>query len=372
MTPRTAGSSATADRRLSINDGPETAAPSVSVSPSEPTHGVRLWSSPVWRANAVEWLDQRLAAVGLERTGEVEQPHLRPWATVLRAPTTGGDVWFKAAGPATGSEIGLYGLLGAVVPYAVLTPIALDVARGWMVLPDGGPSLDGSLAEIDFAIAMARILPPYADLQRALVPHGDALLELGLEDMRPANMPRRFDEALAAAEKYVRSHGTAADAATLRHLEVMRERVRSWCERLGALPGGWTVDHGDLHQWNVLIGADGLERPKFFDWGDAAVAHPFASLLVALSFLRDHVGRGDDAPEVVRARDAYLDTWSDLGPRGELVEAVELACRVGKVARALTGVRWISELTGSEAETYGRWPFESLTHVLDDSYLGCE
>jgi hypothetical protein len=26
------------------------------------------------------------------RTGEVEQPHLRPWATVLKAPTTRGLV----------------------------------------------------------------------------------------------------------------------------------------------------------------------------------------------------------------------------------------------------------------------------------------
>ena len=53
------------------------------------------------------WLDERLAASGIRRTGEVEQPHLRPWATALRAPTDRGPVWRKAAGPETAFEVAL-------------------------------------------------------------------------------------------------------------------------------------------------------------------------------------------------------------------------------------------------------------------------
>ncbi len=52
------------------------------------SHGTATWSSPQWRDEAVSWLDGQLAAVGIDRTGDVEQPHLRPWATVLRVPTT--------------------------------------------------------------------------------------------------------------------------------------------------------------------------------------------------------------------------------------------------------------------------------------------
>ena len=55
-----------------------------------PGHGTEVWSSPGWRAAAESWLDEQLAAAGIERTGEVEQPHLRPWATVLKAPTPAG------------------------------------------------------------------------------------------------------------------------------------------------------------------------------------------------------------------------------------------------------------------------------------------
>ena len=59
---------------------------------------IALWSSDDWRREAEAWLDGQLAARGIRRTGEVTQPHLRPWATVLRAPTTRGVVWLKAAG----------------------------------------------------------------------------------------------------------------------------------------------------------------------------------------------------------------------------------------------------------------------------------
>ncbi|HEY6707110.1 MAG TPA: hypothetical protein VJB61_05890 [Actinomycetota bacterium] len=51
---------------------------------------IALWSSDDWRREAEAWQDGQLAARGIRRTGEVTQPHLRPWATVLRAPTTQG------------------------------------------------------------------------------------------------------------------------------------------------------------------------------------------------------------------------------------------------------------------------------------------
>src|SRR5829696_5967538 len=99
---------------------------------------VRLWSSAAWREQAVAWIDRRLAEHGRTRTGEVEQPRVRPWATVLRAPTTDGDVWMKAAGAATSCEAGLYELLAREAPGDVLVPLAVDAPLGWMLLPDGG------------------------------------------------------------------------------------------------------------------------------------------------------------------------------------------------------------------------------------------
>src|SRR4051794_14155661 len=89
-------------------------------------YGTTTWSSPEWQVAAVAWLDERLRLAGAQRTGPVQHPHIRPWATAIRAPTTAGVVWLKATGPATSFEVRLYPLLASLVPEHVLTPIAVD------------------------------------------------------------------------------------------------------------------------------------------------------------------------------------------------------------------------------------------------------
>ena len=71
---------------------------------------------------ATAWVDERLAEAGFERTGEIEQRSLRPWATVLRALSLAGPVWLKATGPQARFEVRLYRLLRDVAPERVLTP----------------------------------------------------------------------------------------------------------------------------------------------------------------------------------------------------------------------------------------------------------
>lgn len=238
---------------------------------------------------ALTWMETHVT-----RTGPVELHCERPWSTVWHAPTEQGRVWLKAA---PGHEAGLYALLVREVPDAVLHPLAVDVARGWMLLPDGGAVPND----------VAPALPAYARVQRTLAAHVEELLALGVEDMRPAVMPARLAEAEAK---------TGAD------MSDVRERFEEACARLAAAPGGATLDHNDLHSNNVLTG------DRFFDWGDAVVAHPFASLLLPLELGVDVSG--------------YLETFGDLGTRAVLDDAISVAL----VARALV---WHRADPGDEA-----------------------
>ena len=336
-----------------------------------PDTGVAVWSSASWRETAVSWLDEQLAGAGIKRTGDVEQPHLRPWATVLRAPTNHGPVWLKAAGPNTAFEAGLYELLQRVVPGHVLTPIAVDTSRGWILLPDGGPPLAERLNGSDLVEALVIALPQYGQLQRDLAPHSEELLALGVTDMRASTLPRRFDEACEAVAADVDQNGGPADQSTLERVAALRADVGSWCDQLVRAPGGASLDHNDLHPWNILMNEpDGQAR--FYDWGDSVVAHPFASMLVGLGYMQGHelkVSAGD--PQILRLRDSYLDVFSDLAPHSELVASLELACRVGKIARALTWHRAVSAFGRDNVdEEWARAPFETLAALLDESYLG--
>ena len=75
-----------------------------------------LWTDPEWLAGAHAWVDQKTDALGLERTGDAEQPHVRVWSTVLKVPTTAGPVWFKANHGPLQHEAALVTLLAERVP----------------------------------------------------------------------------------------------------------------------------------------------------------------------------------------------------------------------------------------------------------------
>ena len=76
-------------------------------------------------------------------------------------------------------------------------------------------------------------------------------------------------------------------------------------------------------------------------------------------------------PDLLGIRDAYLKIFSDLAPHAELVATLELACRVGKVARALTWARAVAQSDPDELDDhYARAPVACLRSLLDDSYLG--
>jgi hypothetical protein len=306
-----------------------------------------LWASPAWLEEATGWIDKRLAIAGSRRTGPVEQPHLRPWATALRVPTTGGTVWLKAAAPSTSFEIALYELLAREVPEHVLVPLAVDAGRDWVLLPDGGSRLGDRVGSEDLAAALCEVLPQYAELQRALAPSADAILALGVPDMRPQVMPQRFEEAMDATA------GLAGRSDVHVRLAARRGDVAEWCARLADAPGPVSIDHNDLHAWNVL----GAGTFRFYDWGDSVVAHAFASLLLPLTDLRNRAD--DDA--ALRLRDAYLEAWSNLASHAELVETLELAVRVGWIARSHTWLRAVGDAT---EERWATAPLESLAAIL--------
>ncbi len=305
------------------------------------------WASPAWLEEATDWIDERLAIAGTRRTGPVEQPHLRPWATALRVPASGGTVWLKAAAPRTSYEIALYELLAREVPDHVLVPLAVDVARGWVLLPDGGTRLGDRVGSDDLAAALCDVLPQYAELQRALAPSAEEILALGAPDMRPQVMPQRFEEALEATASLAGRSDVHA------RLAARRGDVAEWCARLADAPGPISLDHNDLHAWNVL----GAGTFRFYDWGDSVVAHAFASMLLPLTDVRNRA----DEDGALRLRDAYLEAWSDLAPHAELVETLELAVRVGWIARSHT---WLRAVGDASEDRWATAPLESLAAIL--------
>ena len=322
------------------------------------------WASPAWQDEVTAWVDDRLRDVRRARSGALELVRLRPWGVVLRAPSAEGTVYLKGTAPNTAFEAGLYALLSEQVPDRVLHPIALDVEAGWLLLPDGGPVLseqhEGD-ALLEHLVGVAR---QYGHLQVDLSGRVDDLLAIGVADMRPAAMEARFDEALAVAQRCVADGGSdRADA--LESVARLQATFAAWCERLAAAPGVPTIDHNDLHGGNVFLTGGGEAR--FFDWGDAVVAHPFASALVLRSVVRWIQDVHDETPMERRVIDAYLEPFTTEAPLAELRDVVDLACEVGKVARALVWARAVALLPADadDPDGFASAPLDWMLELLD-------
>ncbi|MFB7939207.1 aminoglycoside phosphotransferase family protein [Streptomyces sp. NPDC056049] len=304
------------------------------------------WDDARWRREVLGWAGEVLARHGLEESG-AREVRVRPWSVLIRFRTGAGErdaVWLKAGAPSNAFEAGLSGALAGWAPEHVMTPLAVDAGRGWSLLPDGGPLLRGVLdAGAAGPGAWATALGRYGEMQRRLVPYADRLTGLGVPGARARELPEVFDALVAGNPLF--------DAAERAALLLRRSRLVELCAELEAYGLPDSLDHGDLHDGQILAPAPG--RFTFFDWGDACVAHPFGSLLVPVREVRERYGPEHVAPMV----DAYLEHWTGLGPSAaELRRAAALAVRLAALGRAGSWFRLFPGTpTGDSEEASAYW-----------------
>jgi Phosphotransferase enzyme family len=279
------------------------------------------WRDPAWIAVAHTWIDEQTARLGLARTGAIEQPHIYPWSTVMRVPTAEGDVWFKANTGQLQHEAALVSLVAKRVPERVPPLLATDFERGWMLMADAGQRLREVVAAERSLERWLDILPATARIQLAMEPDVDALLALGVPDMRLATLPggyARLMDALDAEDRYRDGLG----------------RVVELADELATLGINETLQHDDLHDGQVFV-HNGTHL--VMDWGDACISHPFFTLSVTLeggiAWGVDDVENSEDTMPYLHA---YLAPYAERYD-SDLVAASRLAIRLGWACRAVNG-----------------------------------
>ena len=279
------------------------------------------WQDPQWLEGAHAWIDGRLDALGVTRTGDIEQPHVYEWSTVMRVPTVGGDVWFKANHEPLRHEAGLVEVLSRRRPDVVPPLLARDCERGWMLMSHAGEQLR-AVIPVERSLERWRdALTAYARVQLAVVDDVDELLALGVPDMRLATLPAKLERLLVVIGAEPRFHEGVP-------------RVAEFCEELAAFGIPDTIQHDDLHDGQVFV-SDG--RHLVLDWGDACVTHPFLSLAVTLEgVIAWGLDDVENAVDTAPFRDAYLAPFAERYD-GDLAAASEIAVRLGWACRAVNG-----------------------------------
>jgi hypothetical protein len=261
------------------------------------------WDDDAWFDEAAAWIDARVAA-----SGDLELLRTRPWSALISVPTADGVVWFKESAPCDAYEPALTELLAARRPDCVPRVLAAEGPR--MLTADTGPSMRTLLREGAATPPWEEVVALYAELQLELAESVDELLALGVPDSRP---------------------------------ETLGHPVH------GSVP--LTLIHEEVHDGNVHV-RDG--RPVLIDWAEASISHPFAGMTNTLRI----VGWGADwkpgGKEVLRLRDAYLESWTQFAPIKELREIFAEAYALGALARAGTWDRVVEPLTGALRDEYAQ------------------
>ena len=241
--------------------------------------------------------------------------------------------------------------------------VVSDPDRGWMLMRDAGSAVRELPTER--VESWQSILADHGQLQLAAVAAVDELTSAGVPNRGTASLPRLLADVMDDddAVRIGRDDGLSVDERR-RLRDMVLPRFADLCDELTTLGIPDTIQHDDLHGGQVFV-RDG--RWRILDWGDACIAHPFASLVVPLRSLvyREVVAEG--APELERLRDAYLEPWSSLAPRRDLLRAVELARLVGIATRLLSWQRIVPHFDPPVREDYGesvpRWFRDLLTDV---------
>lgn len=310
------------------------------------------WHDPAWQKQAHDWIRAEAKRNSIQLTGEIEQNHAYAWSTVMRVPSSEGTLFFKATAGETIYEIALTEKLAGWFPDCMPELVAVDTARGWMLMRDGGETLRGSIRPTKDVRPWEPVIVHYADLQIGLAKHVEEILALGIPDHRLAALPGLYSQLLADEESMMIDKEKGLTSADFQQLQDLKPRFEQICAELAAFGIPESINHGDFHDGNVLV-KDG--RITFFDWGDAGVTHPFVSLrtfFVSMEIALDLDDWAPPTPEMVALRDRYLARWEGFGSREQLLKAYNVSRPVASIVKTLQWHQGITRMEGSVREEY--------------------
>ncbi len=299
------------------------------------------WTQNGWLEEASAWIHMQLHEQGIEATGPIEQT--RSWfiSSLLRLPTTSGDVYFKAVPASDVHEPLLTQLIASQYPTLAPPVLAVHEGKRWLLMKAVvGKKLPSHANPQEYFPRWETLLTTYAHMQKDYTKHIDQLFALGCHDWRLEKLIEGIEPFFAELPSVLQGAHTPLTHEEQAALQSSVPHLKSLCVELLQLGISASVHHGDFHRGNILVN----EREcTLLDWsGFVGVTHPFLSLWLPLSDW--------DADTGQQLVESYLKIWSDIAPlediRSAVAKAHPLAALCGalghryQLAHARTALSW--------------------------------
>lgn len=310
-----------------------------------------LWIDPNWGKGVHEWIRAQAEHNDIRLTGEIEQPHIRHWSTVMRVQSNEGVLFFKATAPDKKNEIALTQKLAKWFPDLMTEVIAVDIPRGWILMRDGGDTLRSIISPAQDIKPWEPVITRYAELQIGLTEHVDEILALGIPDRRLAVLPSLFSKLLVDEDSLMIGWEKGLTVNEYHQLCDLMPHFERLCTQIAAFTIPESLNHGDFHDGNVLV-KEG--RVTFFDWGDADVTHPFVSLRTFFVSIEITLDLDDYAftPGMAGLLDLYLKPFQRYASRSKLLKAYAISKPVASIVKTLAWYKDIIDMSDPMREEH--------------------
>ncbi|MBA4383192.1 MAG: hypothetical protein C0410_00500 [Anaerolinea sp.] len=299
------------------------------------------WEESAWLDDITSWLKVTLSSHNIKQNGEPQQIHSAPWSVVYEVSTNKGAHFFKALCPVLKHEALLAKQLSLWHPNLVQPVLEVEPERGWLLMPDGGTTLRQVLEKTPSVNYWKKILPQYAKLQQALIPHQQDLLALGVRDRRLKILPDLVKNLVSNRESLCIGQSDGLSNSEYDLFMGVMPKILKLCETLAQYAIPETLQHDDFHDGNIFVVQNEF---RFFDWAESFIAHPFFSMVVTLRSIAYRFDLEEDSAELRELETLYLNEWQEYASLKRLREAFELAMVIGRINRALTWHMVVSSL----------------------------
>ena len=171
------------------------------------------------------------------------------------------------------------------------------------------------------------MLADFTRLQIDLSQYASKFFVTGMPDLRLSKLGDAYKEILASKDRLFNGSQESLSDNEYKKFSNTQNLIESMIEELNTYPIPNSIEHGDLRDGNVFIN-DG--HMTFFDWGDTSLSHTFISLMIPLRVLGNYLGlEPENHRDLLLARCAYLEPWTDFMSLDSLYEAWYLAFHIG-------------------------------------------
>jgi len=304
------------------------------------------WEKRGWWREAIGWIGRQLPddaafSVDLAEHGKVYSP----WNAAFRVSSTEGRFFFKAVRSWNAYEPALTKVLCRLFPQDTPRVIAVDEARGWILMEEFGRHLKETGEDNAVLCGAVR---RFAQLQIESVNHLGEIAATGIVDLRACDADEVTELIDRVGKMPMGAQGTRAAVGHHEVLAARRTALRA-LKHAGDSGVPKALVHGDFSWINIGVKADGRGY-VFFDWGESCIWHPF----ISIAHFAEHCS---DCEEVI---ESYLDAWSAYGSTKALMAAFEAA----RTLKKLHAIRVHEQVYRSGEGRAAGYAFAEMTEAI--------